>query len=227
MPSRRVVDLSLTLGGPRISALRGVPTFQKEPVHTHTLHGRSNTRVSFNIHTATHVDCPSHYIPDGATIDVMPLEAYMGPAVRADLRAVVGPGQGVTVEHLRGVLPSEVPLRGVIVILHTGWLARAWGHENYYIDNPYLTEQGARWLVSESVKAVGVDCSVERAVGAVPPHHGDSPVHRILLPAGVMLIENLANLDQLPTSGFELLALPVKIFEGDGAPCRAAAFVDA
>ncbi len=87
--------------------------------------------------------------------------------------------------------------------------------------------RGARWLVSESVKAVGVDCSVERAVGAVPPHHGDSPLTASCYQPGVMLIENLANLDQLPTSGFELLALPVKIFEGDGAPCRAVAFVDA
>ncbi len=92
VPSRRVVDLSLTLGGPHISALRGVPTFQKEAVHTHTLHGRSNTRISFNIHTATHVDCPSHYIPDGATVDVM-LEAYMGPAVGPTCVQWSAPGQ--------------------------------------------------------------------------------------------------------------------------------------
>jgi arylformamidase len=223
---RRVIDLSLTLGGPLISALPGVPTFEKQPVHTHQEHGRSNTRLAFNIHTATHVDCPYHFAADGATVDQMPLEAYMGAAVRADVRELVGPGEGVTVEHFRRTLPAEVPLSGTIVIVHTGWLARAWGRPNYYLDNSYLTEDAARWLVAEGIKAVGVDCSVERAVGANPPRHGDSPVHRILLPAGVMLIENLANLDQLPRSGFELWALPIKVFEGDGAPCRAVAVLD-
>ena len=226
MPNRRVIDLSLTLGGPLISALKGVPGFEKQPVHTHAEHGRSNTRVSFNIHTATHVDCPSHFLPDGSTVDRMPIEAYMGPAVRADVRTLVGPGEGVTIEHLRRVVPDGVPLVDAIVIVHTGWVARAWGQPNYYIDNPYLTEESARWLVAERIKAVAVDCSVEKAVGANPPHHGDAPVHRILLGAGVMLIENLANLDQLPVSGFELWALPVKLFEGDGAPCRAVAILE-
>ena len=50
--------------------------------------------------------------------------------------------------------------------------------------------------------------------------------HRILLSAGVMLIENVVNLDQLPVAGFEMMALPIKFFEGDGAPCRAVAILD-
>ena len=223
MPNRRVIDLSLTLGGPLISALKNVPGFEKEPVHTHAQHGRSNTRVSFNIHTATHVDCPYHFFEDGATVDRMALDAYMGPAVRADLRELLGPGAGATPEHFKRVLPSNLDLRGMIVIMHTGWVVQAWGQPNYYVDNPYLTEDGARWLVEQGVKAVAVDCSVERAGGAVTPHHGDAQVHRILLGSGVMLIENLANLDQLPVQGFELWALPVKLFEADGAPCRAVA----
>lgn len=227
MPNRRVIDLSLTLGGPLISALKGVPGFEKEPVHTHAEHGRSNTRVSFNIHTATHVDCPYHFFEDGATVDRVPLEAFMGAAVRADLRGLVGPGEAVTVEHLHRVLPPGVTLRGAIVILHTGWVARAWGQPNYYLDNPYLTPEAARWLVGEGVKAVAVDCSVEQAGGAVTPHPGDAPVHRILLGAGLLLIENLANLDRLPVSGFELWALPIKLFEADGAPCRAVALLNA
>lgn len=226
MASRRLIDLSLTLGGPLLSALKNVPGFEMQPVHTHAEHGRSNTRVAFNVHTATHVDCPSHFLPDGATVDAMPLEAYMGPAVRADLRALVGPGEGVTVEHFTAVLPPDLPLRGMIVIMHTGWVARAWGQPNYYVDNPYLDPAAARWLVAEGVKALAVDCSVERAGGNVTPHHGDAPCHRTLLGGGVMLIENLANLDQLPVSGFELWALPVKLFEGDGAPCRAVAILE-
>ena len=84
------VDLSLTLGGPRMSVVPGHPEVTFEPINTHKEHFRSNTYMKMSIHCGTHVDCPRHFVDGGTTIDEMPIERYMGPGVLADLRGKVG-----------------------------------------------------------------------------------------------------------------------------------------
>lgn len=225
MQYREVVDLSVVLGGPQVTVLAGAPKIVMEPVHTHEKHGRSNTKLSYNIHTGTHVDCPRHFYPDGTPIDEMPLEKYMGRGIRLDLRDVAEERTPITLENVLAALPGGADVRDAILVFDTGWIDSAGGKPSFYLDNPYLSLETARWLVAMQVRAIALDTPVDEAP-ATPPRHGDSPIHRTLLGGGVMIIENLTNLERLPSTGFYLMALPVKIYEGDGAPARAVAFIE-
>ena len=68
-----------------------------------------------------------------------------------------------------------------------------------------------------------VDFTVDKLPPGQPPQEGDCPIHRIVLPENIPLIENLTNLDKLVGREFELFALPIKIYKGDGAAARAVA----
>ena len=197
----------------------------REPVNTHERHGRSNTRITLLTHSGTHVDCPYHYFPDGETIDQIPLERWAGPAVRVDLRDVAGPHVSLMADPVAARIPPGTVLEGVILVFHTGWLERTGGDARYFLENPHLTPELAHWLIRQGVKAIAVDTQVEHAPAAKPPDPTDSPVHRILLGAGILIIEHLINLDQLPASGFDLLAFPIKLQGADGAPARVVAIL--
>ena len=225
MKYQQVVDLSVALGGPQVTVLAGAPQIVMEPVHTYAQHGRSNTKLSYNVHTGTHVDCPRHFYPEGTSVDEMPLEKYMGRGIRLDLREVAKERTPITVKDVLTALPGGAEVKDAILVFNTGWIDRAGGKPNFYLDNPYLANETAEWLVGNGVKAIALDNSVDEAP-ANPARPGDSPVHRILLGGGVMIIENLVNLEHLPLTGFTVMALPVKLYHGDGAPARAVAFIE-
>lgn len=218
-----VVDLSLTLGGPRVSLVPGFPGLVKEAVHTHEKHGRSNTKVTMSIHMGTHVDCPYHFVPTGLTVDRMPLERYMGPGLLLDLRQVAREKTPISVQDVKGLGVREEEFTDTIAVFYTGWVERYYGTPKLYAENPYLGVDTARYLVERRVRAVAVDFSVDRIEPEARP--GDCPIHRILLGNDIPLIENLVNLDKLVGRPFELWALPIKIYEGDGAATRAIALL--
>lgn len=112
-------------------------------------------RLDLGTHSGTHVDAPAHLLPDGTTLDRLPLDLWVGPAVLADrveLRAAVP-------------LPARVLVRGV-------------GDEG-------LTPAEAEALVEAGVRLVGVDGPSVDPVGAT-----ELPTHRILLGAGLAVVEN-------------------------------------
>lgn len=220
----KLIDLSLPLTT-HVTVVPGHPGLSFHPIHTHETHGRSNTEMRASIHTGTHCDPPFHFVPRGKTIDRMPLERFMGLAVKIDLRRKAKPGTGITIDHVRAS-PGfrEEELRGRIVVLHTGWNRRMFGDPGYYLDNPFLTVELARWLASKRIKALALDSPQDRVEG--PPHPGDFPVHRTFLGRGIPFIEHLANLHKVRARTFTLIAFPIRIEGGDGAPCRAVAVVE-
>ena len=179
-----------------------------------------------SIHTGTHCDPPYHFVPGGKTIDQMPLERFMGPAVKIDLRRKVKPRTGITIDDVR-TSPGfrERDLKGRIVVFHTGWNRKMFGEPNYYFDNPFITVELARWLVSKRIKALALDSPQDQVQGGGEPRPGDFPVHRTFLGKGIPFIEHLANLHKVKQRTFTLIAFPIKIEGGDGAPCRAVAVV--
>ena len=217
------VDLSLTLGGPRMSVVPGHPPVIFEPLNTHKEHHRSNTYMKMSIHCGTHVDCPRHFVDGGTTIDEMPLDRYMGPGILADLREKVGENEPVTLKILEPFGWSPDRIRDKIVVLYSGWVDKAFGTEKSYVDNPYMAVEVAEYFVEAGVRAIAVDFTVDKLPPGQPPQAGDCPIHRIVLPKMIPLIENLTNLDKLVGKEFELYALPLKIYQGDGAATRAVA----
>ena len=158
-------------------------------------------------HTGTHMDAPAHMLKDGSCLDDMDVTTFMGKAVLVDVNNRV-----VDVEDL---IPFKSALdEGDYLILRTGW-SRFWGTDDYFGPFPVLSEEAARWVSERKLKGIGVD-----AISVDPVDSTTLPNHLILLGAGMVIVENLTNLEQLPQS-FTLLCLPLKIGHADGAPIRA------
>ncbi|MDR7420953.1 MAG: cyclase family protein [Armatimonadota bacterium] len=220
----RLVDLTIPWG-PEVEPVPGHPHIYHVPIHHHELHGLSTAYATFSVHTGTHIDAPYHFIKDGLTMDRVPLEWLNGPAVLVDLREAARPGRPFDVATLRRAAGDPSELRDRRVVLWSGWAQEKWADPAFYRDNPYLANEAAQWLVDAGVRAIAVDFAVD---GGPPKPAGQPryPVHLITLGANVCLIENLINLHEVGRREFTLLAMPVPIKGGNGAPARVAAWLD-
>jgi kynurenine formamidase len=171
------------------------------------------TRISLMVHTGTHMDAPFHFFSSGLTIDQVPLEQCIGPALMVDL-GDVSPCQAIDLSAIPGLEPKlrRIPK----VILNTGW-RRLWGAPEYFTDHPCISARSAALLVDCGVHLIGVDMpSVDR-----PPF----PAHLALLGSGIVIVENLTNLAEIGAEEFELAVLPLSLLGRDGSPVRAIASV--
>lgn len=182
-------------------------------------------------HGGTHLDAPIHFGEGRQTVDQIPLEQLTGLAVMVDVSAAVRTNRDheVTVNDFKNWERRNRRIRPEsIVLIRTGFDQR-WPDAERYLGTtakgpeavkelhfPGLHPDAARWLTSErKVKAVGIDtASID---------HGPSRLfesHRIFCERNIPVFENVANLDQLPPSGAYVIALPMKIQDGSGAPLR-------
>ncbi len=196
----------------------------------------SANRYTAAEHGGTHMDAPIHFDAQGQTVEHIPLERTIGPVVVVDASAkalanrdyLFGPGDFLAWEKTHDRIPA-----GTIVLLRTGY-DRYWPDAVNYLGTaergdaaipklhfPGLAPEGARWLTEQrQIKAVGLDtASID---------YGQSTLfesHRILAKGNVPIFENLSGLGGLPPTGATLIALPMKIEGGSGAPLRAVAWL--
>jgi arylformamidase len=182
----------------------------------HRVEGRATRRLVLGTHTGTHLDAPLHFIEDGGTIDEVPLSTLVGPAVVADL-GPAGPLEEISLDRLRAALGGG--LRHPRVLLRFGWSAR-FGGMDFYTESPFLARDAARWLVDEGALLVGMDVPSPDDPRLGYGSDEDSPNHYTLLGAGVILLEYLNNMEALTAPEVQLVALPLKLRGGDGAPAR-------
>jgi kynurenine formamidase len=168
-------------------------------------------------HHGTHVDAPFHFLPDGATIDQLELDRLGGVGVVLDVpRAALA---AIGAAELAEARPSI--RAGDMVLVRTGWSAHY--EAGAYMRGPFLTPAAASYLLQRRIKLLGVDLISPDE----PPHAGraadfDYPVHRLLLGAGVPIVENL-NLESVRGRRCDVLALPIRIEGADGGPARVVA----
>jgi kynurenine formamidase len=186
-------------------------------------------------HGGTHVDAPVHFAAGKWSVEQIPVEQLIGDAAVVDASAasVTQPDYQVTVADLEAWEKLHGSLNGTIVLIRTDYSQR-WPDAARYLGTaergegavpklhfPGLHPDAARWLVANrSVKAVGIDTA--------SLDYGQSSLfetHRALYERNVPGLENLSNLDRLPARGATLIALPMKIKGGSGAPLRAVAIV--
>lgn len=171
-------------------------------------HHYNNFVTAYGQHVGTHVDGPMHMTDTRTHIGEIPPEQFCGPAVVYDVR-------GLTTVTPADVLLSRLSA-GRVVLFHTGW-AEKYGTAAYYEGHPVLSVALAEQLIAADVKLVGVDMP--------SPDHVPFPVHKRLLAAGVLIVENLRGLDQLldqPDVRFYAFPLPL---QADSSPVRAIAEV--
>lgn len=161
--------------------------------------------VTMSLHVGSHMDAPSHVCRDGATIDLIPLEAGLGPArvVSIGARDLIQP------EDLLSCLGPAFPPR-LLLRLRPESPAPVFSPEF-----PALSAGSARLLAERAVRLVGVDTP------SVDTFADDSlPAHCILAEAGIAILENL-QLQNVPDGDYELIALPLRIQGGEASPVRA------
>ncbi|MBE0585324.1 MAG: cyclase family protein, partial [Desulfofustis sp.] len=171
--------------------------------------------VTLCTHQGTHLDAPAHLLADGLTLDRLALTSFVGKALLLDCTTMTGTTIDEGALHPYGELLG----RHDFVLLHTGW-SRWWGEQRYFRDYPVLSEAAARRLVAAGVRGVGVD-----AVSVDPLAALELPIHRLLLGAGLVIVENLTNLATIPQQSFLFSCLPLNIENGDGSPVRAVALL--
>ncbi|HUO83349.1 MAG TPA: cyclase family protein [Gammaproteobacteria bacterium] len=185
-------------------------------------------------HGGTHLDAPRHFAADGITADRMPLDKLIAPAVVIDVseQAADDRNYRLSTGDVRAFEKAHGRIEpGTIVLMRSGW-SRHWPDAMGYLGDdtpgdasklefPGFGEEPARLLVEDrQVAMLGVDtASIDYGKSK------DFIVHRISAAENVGALENLTNLDQLPPSGFVIVALPMKIEGGSGGPARVVALV--
>ncbi|HEU4975067.1 MAG TPA: cyclase family protein [Baekduia sp.] len=169
---------------------------------------------TFMSHMGTHLDAPCHFVPGAPTIDAISLDRVTGPGVVLDVPAE--PLEGLGAEALAAGGPAPRP--GEIVLLRTGWEDKA-GTPAYF-QHPYLLDSAARWLIEHRVKLVGMDLITPEMPEAVRGEPFTWPVHHALLENDVLVMENVCNMRSLAGRRVEVIAAPVNVKGGDGAPVR-------
>jgi kynurenine formamidase len=188
-----------------------------------------SAQATLSCHTGCHVESGLHVLEHGEAIDAVALDRVIGSAVVLDLtpvepRAIVG------VDALKAAAVAladagESIRPGDIVLLRTDWAQRAIGTPRYFPDSPALSEPAAQWLVERRPKCVGCDFFEEPAARQPGWEPQDFVVHRTLLGAGIVLVEGLVNLRELPPRC--TFFAPFYKFAGiDSAPARAFAQVE-
>lgn len=172
------------------------------------------TQMDMVVHTGTHVDAPVHFCVDGPGMDAIPLERLMGEGlvIRLELSAC----ESITVEHLANAAPAIEP--GDIVAIDTGWKTR-WKTPDW-TRHPYLSAEATDWIIDKQVKLVAVDTINPDLPYDLRPDDFNFPVHRALLSRGILIAEQVANLDRLSGKRVEFLFGALPISDCDGAPTR-------
>ena len=165
------------------------------------------TKLTLSLHTGTHFDAPLHFVKDGRSIDQLILDRFVTRAIVINL----GDAGHCEAAHLegKGIKPGDaVLLRTSNEQLPRDRMAERW---------VWVSREAAQWCVDQGVTILGVDY-IEVESPDTP--HGEYPVHQTVLPAGVLLLENL-DLRGVEEGTYLLHCAPLKITGAEGAPCRA------
>jgi arylformamidase len=159
---------------------------------------------SFGSHAGTHIDAPSHLLENGLSVDNLPLEMLIGRA-----RVVE-----VTAPRIDEQVLQEFDFTTDMRVLFKTRNSYLWGRNEFVQDYVHITLEAARFLIKEGIKLVGIDyLSVDKFDSR------ELETHREFLSAGAIIIEGL-DLREVEPGDYELLCLPLKVKDGDGAPAR-------
>ncbi|GAA3748344.1 kynurenine formamidase [Spinactinospora alkalitolerans] len=213
----RIIDLSRSIG-PGTQVYPGDPVPRLSPAATVAEDGYNLLHVSMGSQSGTHADAPRHFFDGGARIDELPLELFTGPAVVVEAAGRTDRSP-ITRADLEPWDPEFGP--GAVVLLRTGW-SRHYGTRRYFA-HPHLTGEAARHLVDAGVRTIGIDAPNPDPTPDEDHPSQAWPVHRAVLGAGGVIIENLCGLERIDFPAPLFSALPIALEGADGAPVRAVA----
>ena len=218
----KLLDLSVevstaTVGPPSTNVAVGIERFHRGPGFWQV------SSIHASVHTGTHIDTPLHCFEDGKTtsdaslLDLSGRVAYFGLDKK--------PSEPVTADDLAAADPGL--RQGEVAVLATGWTDAMWGNfPDYYVQSPYLHESAAHWLAERRPTAVVFDFFEEECARRKDFTSEEFIVHRILLGAGIYLVEHATGLAALSGVAATIYAAFYRLADCDGAPARLFALVD-
>lgn len=192
----------------------------------------ASNEFSASEHGGTHADAPIHFAEGGRTIEQIPLEEWIGPAVNVDVTAkcegdrdyMLSPGDLRSWEEVNDRIPD-----GAWIIMYTGIDTKYYPDKKMVLGTektgpeaipelsfPGFSQESVKFLIKErNIKGIAIDTpSIDRGKSQ------NFMVHRVLFAADKLALENIANLDKLPAKGATLYVIPMMIKGGTGAPAR-------
>jgi kynurenine formamidase len=200
--TRYIEDRMPVYPGDEQPLLRQVREYGKDP--------SSDFRLVTTMHTGTHIDGSMHLTSDKRYICDFQIEKFFACGVLLDV-------YGENEIKIKSGYESEI-MNGSIVVIRTGYESK-YGTDEYYKEHPVVTMELAGLFIEKKVKMVCMDMP--------SPDRSPFPVHRLLLDHGILIAENLMNLERLAgIRKFEIIALPLRI-RADSSPARIVACITA
>ena len=214
----KIIDLTLTVSD-KIPTFPGSPQPNLIPWENIKEDGYNLELLFLSSHTGTHMDAPYHFLEKGAKIHEISLKKLVSEAALIQSRK--GSGQSITKTDIQKFEKKSGKIDGFSsVIFQTGW-QRNLQKKYYFTKNPGLSVSAAKYLASKKISLVGIDSP------SIDLGKDDKfSVHQIFAKKGILIVENLANLDKIKSSKFHLVVLPLKLKNATGSPVRAIAFVE-
>lgn len=209
----KVIDLSHTINS-SMSTYTKDEKFEAYDIASIEKDGYNEKLLKLCTHTGTHIDAPSHMINKGKTIDEFDINDFIGIALIINVSNL----EKIDIENLINFKDKINDCD--FIIFKTGW-DRYWGSSEYLKGFPTLTERAARWLCSFNIRGIGTDTISIDAFDSI-----DFEIHNTILSRGIVIIENITNLDKIREEEFTLVATPLKIENGDASPIRAIAITN-
>ncbi|MGL1862876.1 MAG: cyclase family protein [Pseudodesulfovibrio sp.] len=166
------------------------------------------TTISMGVHTGTHIDAPYHFLEKGVTTDCIKLGALIGEC------RVVHVESAITIEKED---LENLDLAGCKRLLFKTRNSESWAREDKEFNKDFIALglSGARYIADLDIDLVGIDyLSIESY------HSQHNEVHKTLLEKGVVILEGI-NLANVYEGTYELICLPIRLEDSEGAPVRA------
>jgi arylformamidase len=204
----KITDISLPLSS-ELPVWPGDPQIKVERYRTIAEGNISNdSRLVCSVHSGTHVDAPVHFFEGASTVDKLPLDILIGETSVVEFAR----GNVITPDMLAALKLPEDTTR--LLFKTSNSMLWADPHHRFNPNFVALSSDAAKWIIDRGVRLVGVDyLSVQKFDDSEPV------THRILLAAGVVIVEGL-NLQNVQPGSYRLICLPLKLVGSDGAPAR-------
>ena len=214
----KIIDLTLTISN-KIPTFPGSPQPNFIPWEKIKDDGYNLELLFLSSHTGTHLDAPYHFLEKGAKIHEISLKKLVSNAVLIKSRKKSN--ESVTKTDIQKFEKKHGKIASFSsVIFYTGW-QRNLQKKYYFTKNTGLSVSAAKYLASKKISLVGIDSpSIDLGTDS------KFSVHQIFAKKGILIVENLANLEKIKSSKFHLVVLPLKLKNATGSPVRAIAFVE-
>lgn len=204
MNYQQIIDISLPLS-PGTIIYPGNPSIEMEEIKSESS-GSVLTKITFGTHTGTHIDAQKHVIDGGKGLDAISLETFIGPCRVIDC---TGDKESVSVVTLQDAGIQK----GERILLKTTNSDR--GYEEFYDDYVFVSPLSAKYLAEKGVALVGIDYLSVKQRGSK-----DNTPHTYLLEKNIPIVEGI-DLSKAEAGEYDLIILPLKFMNIDGAPARA------